>query len=62
MSVRKILRIIVGVVLIVFGLVALVLPLVPFAWVGLIGLGLLGMRVSFLDKIRVWFQERRKQK
>lgn len=48
----------IGITLVVFGLVALALPLVPFAWVGLVGLKLLGVPLPFERRIREWWQRR----
>ncbi len=48
----------IGITFVVFGLVALVLPLVPFAWVGLVGLKLLGVPLPFERRIREWWQRR----
>jgi drug/metabolite transporter (DMT)-like permease len=42
---RKTLRIILGVVLIIIGVVAAVTPLSPGSWLALIGLELLGLRI-----------------
>jgi hypothetical protein len=47
----KILRIIIGVVLIVLGLLALATPLTPGSWLALIGLELLGIRLIVQRKI-----------
>ncbi len=44
----------IGALLVIFGLVALVIPFFPFAWVAFIGLELLGLRALFLEKIRSW--------
>lgn len=48
----KIIRITVGVILVTVGLVALVTPLTPGAWVGLIGLELLGLGFLIPKKVR----------
>ncbi len=45
----------VGVILILLGLAALVTPLTPGSWLVFFGLGLLGFRMLFLDKIKAWF-------
>ena len=50
----------IGIALIGFGLLALALPLVPFAWVGLVGLKLLGVPLPFEQRIRAWWEHRRK--
>ncbi len=54
-----------GVFLVVVGFIALVTPLTPGAWLGIIGLELLGVRLLFLEKakhhvIRVTKKIRRK--
>jgi hypothetical protein len=45
---------VVGVFLIVIGFAALVTPLTPGAWLGLVGLELLGIRIVFFDKFKFW--------
>ena len=57
---KKMLRRVVGVILIIFGLAALVIPFFPFAWVALVGLELLGVRTHFWSKIKTWFQKHNK--
>lgn len=49
----RILRILVGLFLVLFGLVALVTPLTPGAWLGFIGLELLGCGFLIPRKIRL---------
>lgn len=48
---RKTLRIVLGVVLIVVGVLAAVTPLSPGSWLALIGLELLGLRILFERKL-----------
>jgi len=48
---RKALRIILGVVLIIIGVVALLTPLSPGSWLALIGLEILGLRILFQRKL-----------
>jgi hypothetical protein len=48
---RKTLRIVLGVVLIVLGVLAAVTPLSPGSWLALIGLELLGLRILFERKL-----------
>lgn len=48
------LKLISGVALTIFGLVALVIPFFPFAWVGLVGLELLGVRKPLWNRIKTW--------
>lgn len=50
---------IVGIILVVFGFIALLIPFFPFAWVGFIGLELLGVRVLFQDKIKSWLTRKK---
>ena len=47
---RKTLRITLGVVLIILGVLAAVTPLSPGSWLALIGLELLGLRILFERK------------
>lgn len=55
----KVLRIILGVLLVLIGLFALVTPLTPGAWLGLIGLELLGLGFLIPKKIRnLWKKEK----
>ncbi len=53
---RPLLRKAIGFTLVVFGIVALVLPMVPLAWVGLVGLKLLGVPLPFEARVRRWWQ------
>lgn len=70
----RILRITIGVVCIVIGLLALVTPLTPGAWLALVGVELLGlsyllpkrirepwhkMRDEWKEKIRAWWKRRK---
>jgi sulfite exporter TauE/SafE len=52
--VKKIVRIVVGVVLIILGLVALVTPFTPGSWLALIGLEFLGLRVLLRNRMCTW--------
>jgi hypothetical protein len=47
----------VGIVLIVIGLLALVTPFTPGSWLAFVGLGLLGIRMSFWEKIKGKFRK-----
>jgi hypothetical protein len=51
---RKIIKTVIGVVLIVLGLIALVTPFTPGSWLALVGLELLGLRVLLQDKLCAW--------
>lgn len=53
------LKLIAGVALTIFGLVALVVPFFPFAWVALVGLELLGVRKSIWNRIKAWLPGRK---
>jgi drug/metabolite transporter (DMT)-like permease len=48
---RRALRIILGIVLIILGVLALVTPLSPGSWLALIGLEILGLRILFQRKL-----------
>ena len=47
----------IGILLIVIGLLALVTPFTPGAWLVFVGLELFGFRMLFWDKIKLWFQK-----
>lgn len=47
-----------GVILIAIGLIALITPLTPGAWLALIGFELLGIRILFLDKFKFWNKDK----
>ena len=55
---RKSLRIILGVVLIILGVLAAVTPLSPGSWLALIGLELLGLRILFERKLLTLLPEK----
>ena len=46
----------IGIALVAFGLIALALPLFPFAWVALVGLKLLGAPLPFERHFRAWWR------
>ena len=48
---KKVLRIILGIVLIILGVVAFVTPFTPGSWLALIGLELLGLRLLVQRKL-----------
>jgi len=48
-----------GIILIVVGLLALVTPFTPGAWLIFVGLELMGVRILFWDKIKLWLQKRK---
>lgn len=48
----------VGTILIIIGLLALVTPLTPGAWIGLIGLEMLGLHMTVMKPIREWLERR----
>lgn len=43
---------VIGVIFIFLGLLALVTPLTPGAWLAIVGLELLGIKILFLDKFK----------
>ena len=49
-NVRRVLRIILGIVLIILGLAALLTPLTPGSWLAIIGLEILGLGTLFQRK------------
>ena len=51
---KKIVRITVGVILVILGLVALVTPLTPGSWLAVIGLEFLGLRVLLRNRMCAW--------
>ncbi len=53
---------VVGVILVLIGLAALVTPLTPGAWLALIGLELLGVRILFPDKLKFWKRKEEKKR
>jgi len=48
---RRVARIVLGVVLMILGVVALLTPFTPGSWLALIGLELLGLRLVFQRKV-----------
>jgi len=61
-SIKRILRYTVGVILIILGFLALVTPLSPGSWLILVGLELLGLRILLQDKLLAWAQARPKSR
>ncbi len=57
-SVKKILRYTIGIILVFLGLLALLTPLTPGSWLALVGLELLGLRILLRDKLLAWAQAR----
>ena len=47
---------ILGVALIMLGVLALLTPLTPGSWLIFVGLGLLGVRIGFWEKIKDYFR------
>ncbi|MFH1393082.1 MAG: hypothetical protein ABIG73_01715 [Patescibacteria group bacterium] len=47
----------IGIVLIIFGLIALITPFTPGSWLIFVGLEFMGIRILFWDKIKSWFQK-----
>jgi len=54
----RVMRIVVGVLCVLLGLVALFTPLTPGSWLIPIGLELLGLRLLLANKLRVWIEAR----
>ena len=54
---KSILKKILGVALIIFGFIALLVPLLPFSWVAFIGFELLGIGSLLRGKIKAWFKK-----
>lgn len=46
---------IIGLLLILVGLFALFTPFTPGSWLVFVGLEFLGLRLSFWDKMKIWF-------
>ncbi len=59
---RKTLRIILGVILIILGVLAAVTPLSPGSWLALIGLELLGLRILVERKFLSLLPQKYRQK
>jgi hypothetical protein len=57
-SIKKIIRYVIGIILILVGFLALVTPLSPGSWLILVGLELLGLRILLQDKLLAWAQAR----
>ncbi len=51
---------IIGIVLIVIGLLALITPLTPGAWLIFVGLEFIGIRLAWWTKIKQWLQRQNK--
>ena len=49
---KPIRRKVLGVFLVLVGFIALVTPLTPGAWLGIIGLELLGVRLLFIERVK----------
>ena len=58
----RMLKRVVGIILVIFGIIALLIPLFPFAWVALVGLELLGIRALLWDKMRGLWKGRSEDK
>lgn len=57
----KVLKTAGGVLLIVIGLLALVTPLTPGAWLMFVGFELIGVRLTLWDKIKGWYDKRKQR-
>lgn len=58
----RILKRIAGVILVILGVVALMTPFTPFAWLAFVGLELLGLRALLWNKIRGLWKGRSEDK
>ncbi len=45
-----------GVILIIVGVIALITPLTPGSWLLFVGLGLLGVKITFWEKWKNWHE------
>jgi len=59
---RKILRIALGIILMVLGVLALLTPFTPGSWLALIGLEILGLRLVFQRKLLTVIPAKYRQK
>jgi hypothetical protein len=50
---------VVGILLILIGLFALFTPLTPGSWLAIVGLELIGIRLAFIEKIKIHLQKKR---
>jgi len=60
MNIKITVKKIIGILLIVIGLLALITPFTPGAWLIFVGLELFGFRILFWDKIKAWFSNKQK--
>ena len=47
----------IGSIIIFLGIIAMILPVVPGAWIVIIGLEIFGVKLVFLDRIKVWMKK-----
>jgi len=59
---RRVFKIILGIILIIVGVFALLTPLTPGSWLALIGLELIGLRIILERKIIHWVPHKYRQK
>ncbi len=55
---RRIARIVIGLILIILGLFALFTPLTPGSWLAVVGLEVIGVRALLRDRVCAWSQAR----
>jgi hypothetical protein len=55
---KRIVRIVVGVILMILGLAALFTPFTPGSWLALVGLEFLGLRILLRNRMCAWAQAR----
>ena len=56
-SVKKIVKISFGIILMIFGFVALLTPFTPGSWLIFIGAELLGLRLLSQEKLSAWWKK-----
>jgi len=56
--VNPLLKKITGILLVLAGLLILLTPFTPGSWIIFVGLELLGIRLAFWKKMKLWFQRR----
>ncbi len=56
--VRRIARIVIGLILILLGLFALFTPLTPGSWLAVVGLEVIGVRALLRDRVCAWAEAR----
>ncbi len=55
--ITNLLKIILGTILIIIGVLALITPFTPGSWLIFVGLGLLGIKLAFQEKLEKFFKK-----